>query len=505
MLCMLAASCAFPQNPGSNSIGEPDQPSGSDRSGDERAGELLDILLEEEFQTTSEAVDQLTAAQDTRFCAVFIELLRASEIGLVHPVNRPAYLQALGDLCGQSFGEDWSAWVEWYGMTDLQPPPGFTSWKGRLLSRIDVRFGDFFKDELPSNLRVEEILWGGVAVDGIPALDNLATIPASQADYLAGEEPVFGIALNGAARAYPLRILDWHEMANDVLGGIPLSLAYCTLCGAGIAYQATISIGEGLPAPGVLTFGSSGLLFRSNKLMYDRQTNTLWNQLTGQPVMGELADAGLQLELLPVVLTRWADWRQQHPETSVLDLTTGYSRFYEPGAAYASYFASPETMFPVWQRSEILETKERVFALYLDGSAKAYPLEKLVQEQVVNDVLGGTALVIIARCGTVSVSGSDLRHMNLFAGPERENRVTYESGGEVRAFSRGQRMFRPGPQADQLIDERGQTWTIGEQAISGPNGESEPRLPGHLAYWFGWYAFFPDTLVYGYPQEAHTK
>jgi hypothetical protein len=317
-------------------------------------------------------------------------------------------------------------------------------------------------------------------VDGIPALNNPAMIPASQADYLEPGEPVFGIALNGDARAYPLRIMDWHEMANDVVGGVPVSLAYCTLCGAGIAYDGRVADGR------TFTFGSSGFLFRSNKLMYDRQTFTLWNQLTGEPVLGELADTELRLSYLPVVLTSWSEWLEQHPGTQVLSLETGHERLYELGAAYGDYFSNESTMFPVWQRSQELQDKSRIYALHLDGVPKAYAIEKLVDEQVVNDMLGETPLVLVAQRGTVEVEGTNLR-----VGP-----VKYSSGGEVRAFQRGDHIFSPGSSSGTVLDEQGNIWQVTEEALIGPNDETAPRLSGHLAYWFGWFAFFPKTLIY---------
>jgi hypothetical protein len=417
-------------------------------------------------QDVNSALVSIVEEADQRFVSVLIELMRAAQIGLIREVNYPAVVEALEELSGQQFGDDWPAWVEWYGGTDLQPPPGFTSWKGQLLARIDPQFAGFLSDEHPSQLRVEEIQWGGVLVDGIPALSNSEMIPANQASYLEDGEPVFGIALNGDARAYPLRIMDWHEMANDVVGGVPISLAYCTLCGAGIAFDGRAADGN------TYTFGSSGFLYRSNKLMYDRETRTLWNQLTGEPVLGELAGTDLRLSILPIVLTSWSDWKEQHPDTKVLSLETGFS--YEG------------TMFPVWQRSEELGTKDRVFALYLDGVPKAYAVDKLVEEQVVNDLIGETPLVLVAQRGTVAVEGVNRR-----VGP-----VTYGSGGEVRAFERGEHEFVPGPEPDTLLDEDGNTWQVNEDALLGPDGETAPRLGGHLAYWFGWFAFFPNTLIY---------
>lgn len=435
-------------------------------------------MYEAAFGTDPDAaVEAITAAGDTRFIAVFIELIRANQIGLLEGAGYRAHLEALESLSGQTFGDDWAAWVEWYGATDLTPPPGFTSWKGRILGAIDPGFGEFLQDEFPSTIRVEEIQWGGVLVDGIPALKNATMIPAGQAGYLEADEPVFGISINGDHRAYPLRILDWHEMANDIVGGVPISLAYCTLCGAGIAYDGRASNGD------VYTFGSSGFLFRSNKLMYDHQTRTLWNQLTGEPVLGQLVGEGIKLELLPVVVTRWESWLEQHPDTLVLDIETGYQRPYRPGAAYGDYFASPRTMFPVWQRSTLLETKDRVYAIQVDGIPKAYPVEILVEERVINDTIGDTNLVLIAARGDIPVQ----------VGLE----AAYDAGAEVRAYNRGQETFTPGTDAGAVLDAHGRAWQVTEEALIGPDGEEAARLSGHLAYWFGWYSFFPQTLLYG--------
>ena len=435
---------------------------------------MYDLISNAESQ---KVVDTILAAEDTRFVSVFIELMRANQIGLLRSAGYRIYNQALETLSGQSLGENWFAWVEWYGTTSLTPPPGFTGWKGKILGGIDPGFEEFLQDDFPSTIRVEEIMWGGVVVDGIPALNNATMIIADEADYLEPDEPVFGISINGDHRAYPLRILDWHEMANDVVGGVPVSLAYCTLCGAGIAYDGRASNGE------TYTFGSSGFLFRSNKLMYDRQTRTLWNQLTGEPVLGELVGTGVKLDLLPVVLTSWESWLTQHPDTLVLDVNTGFNRPYEPGAAYGSYFADDDTMFPVWQRSNLLETKDRIYALQVENIPKAYPVAILIEEQVVNDTIGDTNVVLVAARDDITVS----------SGPV----TTYNAGGEVRAYNREDETFEPGPDPDTVLDSTGRSWQVTEEALVGPDGELVPRINGHLAYWFGWYSFFPKTLLYG--------
>ncbi len=449
---------------------------------EETVAEYLDTLLTGGLSDLQTVTARIVDAGDTRFVAVYLELLRARQLGLVFGDYRD-YLAALESLSGQALGDNWPVWVEWYGQTDLTPPPGFAAWKGRLLARLDPNYRTLINSEWPAVIRVEEIQWGGVVLDGIPALDNPTFIPATEADYLTPDDVVFGLSIHGDSRAYPLRIMDWHEMANDVVGGVPVSLAYCTLCGAAIAY-------DGRGSDGVTyTFGSSGFLYRSNKLMYDRQTFTLWNQLTGEPVLGKLVESDLRLTILPVVLTTWEAWQAQHPATQVLSLETGYFRPYEPGAAYADYFAAPDTMFPVWQRERSLFAKEHVYAVRLNDIPKAYPLTLLEEEGVINDQVGDTRLVVVMAGERLFVEGNSARG----------GRYTYSNGGEVRVYGRGDEQFRPGATADEVVDDAGRSWQVTEEALLGPDGAQRERLPGHLAYWFGWYAFYPQTLVYGRP------
>jgi hypothetical protein len=170
----------------------------------------------------------------------------------------------------------------------------------------------------------------------------------------------------------------------------------------------------------------------------------------------------------------------------VLSLQTGFERPYELGAAYGDYFSYEDTMFPVWQRSDELPAKTRVYALYLDGLPKAYALDRLVEEQVLNDIVGETSIVLVAQRGTVEVEGLN----------QRAGRVAYDSGGEVRVFDRGVHSFSAGSHPGILLDEQGNTWQVTEDNLFGPGGETADRVAGHLAYWFGWFAFFPNTLVF---------
>ncbi len=429
----------------------------------------------DEFQA---AIDEAAASGDQRFVSVLIEVLRAQEIGIL-PGEGASAIRALSQLTGLP-EQPWPDWVTWYATTDLEPPPGFRTWKGRIYSRIDEEFPSFFRDDAPSTIRVEEVVWGGVALDGIPALVNALMLPAAEADYITPTELVFGVEINGDARAYPLRILDWHEMANDVVGGVPVALAYCTLCGAGVLFDTRVG-------DATYEFGSSGFLMRSNKLMYDRTTYTLWNQLTGEPVLGKLADGTIELKLLPVVVTRWQAWLDRHPDTQVLSLETGHLRDYTPGNPYGSYFASPETMFPAGDPAQRLPDKARIYALHIDGQPHALATADVVRERVVNDSVGDTPVVVIA-------GGPDLKGVGI---DRRAGPVVWDAGAEIRAYEREDQTFQPTEGAEQVRDAQGQLWRITEDALVGPDGQTLDRLGGHLAYWFGWVSYFPRTTLYG--------
>ena len=455
--------------------------------GDAEALELMDTLTdtaagEEAWRL---ALARIVHADDDRFAAPLIELLWARDTRILREgLDYLEYYDALRAITGADVSPYRHYWVRWYGASDLEPPPGFTSWKGRLLGIIDPQFAEFLSDEHPSAIRVEEILWGGVLVDSIPPLEFPNMIAPEDVDYLEPDEAVFGIAINGEAHAYPLRILDWHEMANIEVGGVPISLAYCTLCGAAIAYD------DRGPDGVTYNFGTSGFLYRSNKLMYDRNTRTLWNQFTGEPVLGELVGKldlegnPLRLDLLPVVLSTYSDWLERHPDTVVLDINTGFSRLYQPGAAYGHYFSDTETMFPVWLRSDDLYLKQYVYGLRMGGARKAYPIDVLAEERVVNDVFNDQPIVLVTEKEIDTL------------GYSRVGPVLYPSGGEVRAFERGERRFYPGPEDGTVVDASGAEWEVTEDALVGPGGERLPRISGHLAFWFGWYAFFPETELY---------
>lgn len=204
--------------------------------------------------------------------------------------------------------------------------------------------------------------------------------------------------------------------------------------------------------------------------MYDHQTESLWHNLTGEPVVGSLTQSGIKLTVLPVVITTWENWLRDHPDTVVLDINTGFERDYTPGRPYGHYFASPDTMFPASPRDRRLAPKTYVFALRLNDHPKAYPLEVIGKQGVVNDSLGGVNLVIVADAATRT----------------------------ARAYERRTYSFVPGSTPTSVVEQTSrEVWQVQEEQLVNPRSKERlPRLGGHVSYWFGWYAFYPATEVY---------
>ena len=388
-------------------------------------------------------------------------------LGLRHVVSDDELLTALSSLAGEQIS-DWHNAMLWQeAHPEVKSHPAIQPLKLRVFERIDPRFMNFLGGEKsnPENMkiRLEEITWGGVVVDGIPSLNNPYLIEANEAEYLDDDSLVFGVSINGDARAYPLRIMGWHEMFNETIGGVPVALAYCTLCGAGILYETQI---EGREKE--LVFGSSGFLYRSNKLMFDRETNSLWNQFTGEPVSGPLVDSDIRLKTRPVAITTWGDWKDKNPSTKVLSLTTGFLRNYDEGVVYNSYFASDDLMFPAVVNEENLKAKEYIFGIRDVAQQKAWPLKAFAEEPVINDALGAQNLVLIGN-------------------PDSRT---------VRAYDRGEISFEG---SEDALTGGGKNWQVTEEAIVADDGTKLARVAGHIAYWFGWNSY------YGVKSEVYSR
>jgi hypothetical protein len=214
-----------------------------------------------------------------------------------------------------------------------------------------------------------EIHQGGPPRDGIPALDDPRFVAAGEAGFLEDTDRVLGLVLGGEARAYPIGILNWHEIVNDQVAGRPVAVTFCPLCGTGVAFDARIGGDRAL-------FGVSGLLYNSDVLLYDRRTQSLWSQIKRQAVSGPLK--GQRLRALPVDHTTWRAWRAEHPKTLVLSTHTGHKRDYRKDP-YAGYESEAGLYFPISARSKRYHPKERVLGLELAGRFKAYPFAELAR------------------------------------------------------------------------------------------------------------------------------
>lgn len=260
--------------------------------------------------------------------------------------------------------------------------------------RTDAFSSEFnnFKIDKPL-IPVHEIHHGGPPRDGIPAIDEPKFISADEARYMADTDRVLGLIINRQAKAYPVKILNWHEIVNDKEAVI----SYCPLCGTGMAFKSS-----------GMDFGVSGLLYNSDMLLYDRQTESLWSQIMTQAINGPLK--GKKLEMLVVDHTSWQNWKEQHPDTRVLSNKTRYSRDYSK-SPYGNYESSEQLYFPVNQRSKQFHPKEKVIGIELNGKYKAYAFSELDQSAspIITDIFSGLSVEIQFnsqhRSGTVKIAG----------------------------------------------------------------------------------------------------
>ena len=378
------------------------------------------------------------------------------------PALRNHSLRIIRRRTGQDFGYDLNAWFSWVWKQDFSDPPYYAEFKSRLYREIDPRFGAYFAPDRASDIQLDEVRWGGVVQDGIPPLREPKMITAANADYLGDDNIVFGLEINGDMRAYPKRILAWHEMFVDTVGDVPVVGVYCTLCGSMILYEATVN--------GVQhEMGTSGFLFRSNKLMYDKSTQSLWNTLWGKPVIGPLVGKGIRLPRRTLVTTTWGEWKRRHPETTVLSLNTGYRRDYGEGVAYHDYFATDDLMFNSSKIDTRLANKAEVLGLIFNDSDQA-PLAIAATYAKANPLLH-------ERIG------------------DREFVVVTDKTGAMRVYETNGLRFSDWDGDRELRDNSGTSWTLYEDRLSSRDGATLGRLPSHSAFWFGWYGAYTNTRL----------
>jgi len=334
---------------------------------------------------------------------------------------------------------------------------------------------DFSRHTVPFT----EILSGGPPRDGIPPIDEPKFIGFREADrYLGRLEPVISFELNGEVRAYPLSILTWHEIVNDVVGGVPVAVTFCPLCNSAIVFDRRL---DGVTH----RFGTSGNLRHSDLIMWDRETESWWQQLTGEAIVGELA--GKKLTFLPGPIISWGDFKDANPGAKVLSQDTGFQRNYGQNP-YVGYdrVDNPPFLFQGDLDGRLLP-KERVVTVTVGDVDAAFPFSTLTEEKVVNYNVGGRDLVVFFKPGTRSALDELLIGMSeeigatgLFDAELDGRKLTFRADGE-----------------DFIDNETGSSWNILGKAIQGPStGKRLTPIVHTNSFWFAVAAFKPDTQIY---------
>ncbi|HEV8420091.1 MAG TPA: DUF3179 domain-containing protein [Actinomycetota bacterium] len=330
-----------------------------------------------------------------------------------------------------------------------------------------------------------EIISGGPPPDGIPPIDDPKFLDASRVDFLSPQEPVISLVWEEDTRAYPAQIMVWHEIVNDTVGGVPVTVTYCPLCNTGIAFRRPVIDGK------LLDFGTSGKLYHSNLVMYDRQTESLWPQALGQAVTGQLT--GTKLELVPVQMVAWEDWLAEHPHGKVLSRDTGVARPYGQNP-YEGYDDPDSTPFLFQGTPDPrLPPKARVVGVQVGSDVVAFPYDRLQAVAsggwaTVSATVGGRSVVVFWKAG--AVSAVDQATIS-------ESRSVGSTGVFYRRLDGRLLMFHG--TAGGISDEQtGSTWDIFGRAVGGPlEGRSLNMVISIESFWFDWAAFHPHTRIYG--------
>lgn len=319
------------------------------------------------------------------------------------------------------------------------------------------------EEPIKHSVPLEEILGGGPPKDGIPSIDKPIYESVIRADqYLKDDGLGILIERNGTARFYPYQILVWHEIVNDTFEGEPILVTYCPLCATGIVFERLVD-GE------AVEFGTSGKLWNSNLVMYDRKTQSLWSQAFGEAIVGSKTRETLRQ--LPAITVSWADFKKAYPNGEVLSRETGAIRDYTRDP-YGDYYTNNDVLFPLTNTDDRLNLKEFVFGLRVEEARKAYPDAAVREAGVVNDTVGGKVVVLWL--------DEDLDAVRGFERMQDGRALTFEYSGA------------------NLTDlETGSVWGYDGVALSGPlAGESLIPLSLEPSFWFSWAAVFPETELF---------
>ncbi len=336
----------------------------------------------------------------------------------------------------------------------------------------------------PALISEDDLVSGGPPPDGIPPIDDPKFLAPDEVTFLEDQEPLIAVDVSGVQKAYPLRIMMWHEIVNDEFDGVPVVVTYCPLCNTGIAYLRPTIDGE------LLDFGTSGKLYLSNLVMYDRQTFSYWPQATGQAVIGPLL--GKQLEFVPARILSWGDWSAAHPDGLVLSIDTGHDRNYGANP-YAGYDSADRPFLFAGDPDPRLPSQEHILGVSAGDERLAFPYSALRAASrqgaaAVGARLGGTPHVIFWKAGTLS------------ALDEATIADSEDVGAAAAYLTRidGRRLTFSIRDGDFVDEQTGTTWSIEGLGLSGPMaGEQLTFAVAIDSFWFDWAAFHPDTGIFG--------
>ncbi len=311
---------------------------------------------------------------------------------------------------------------------------------------------------------LDQIVSGGPPPDGIPSIDSPKFVSVEDGKkFLEDSDKILGININGDIRAYPLQILVWHEIVNDKVGGIPIAVTYCPLCFTNQVFNRTVN-------QTILEFGTSGKLYNSNLVMYDRTSKSLWSQALGEGIVGKYA--GTKLERIPFDIAYWKDWKQLFPNSKVLSRDTGSNRPY--GAdPYGDYYTSPDVLFPISNRDDRLGLKEIVVGLENGGVYKAYNIQDVQNEKAINDQVNNKSVALFSLYPLM---------VRVFDPVVNGQVLTFQYNSSNNTFSDKQ---------------TGSQWNFDGKSTEGEiKGKQLLRLPFDEGFWFEWSTFHPRTDIY---------
>jgi hypothetical protein len=349
-------------------------------------------------------------------------------------------------------------------------------------SRLRVSTDGWETDFTKASVDLAEFLGGGPPKDGIPAIDapKYESIAAARG-WLSDKSPVISLEIEGEARAYPLAVLMWHEIANDTLGGTPVVVTFCPLCNTALVFEREF---DGV----VHDFGTTGNLRFSDLVMYDRQTESWWQQATGEAIVGELTNT--RLTFLPAQIVSLAAFEGAHPDGDVLSRETGLSRDYgrNPYVGYDTIDQDPFLFDGVLDGR--LPPKERVVTVGEGDGTVAFPYSELRKAGVATATVGGDEVVVFWTPGTASA----------LDGPNIDDSKDVGATGVFRPTVDGRQLtfVREGGEDAQIVDrETGSTWSVAGGAVAGElsGSELDPVVHGDH-FWFAWAAFSPETTIW---------